>query len=462
MSQHRVVTHLSVGGFRLVRKLGSGSRADVYLGHPESVDEAGSAGRQAAIKVYRPGVPIESIDAELAALDRPIHDHCLRLLDVATIETGMPALILERLAPWSLARLLAERSVIEAGEAVTVLAPIAHAVHAMHRAGVTHGSLQTGAIGFRDDGAPVLTRFSAAGVLSEHSTLAQLASQPGVLVDLRQLAVVAGAVLSRARPSPAVTELLGWLDDLGPEPPESFADVLAERLFLMADALPVRLAPAGARGDAGPPSRTITADPVEQPERRRSGVLASIQLPEWIESALDDRLGGERLGRVADHVKRQLASVRRRAWVMLGGVVAAIAAAAVVIPATVDAREPTAVPTIVETAAADVETAVHGDDPIAALIELLEARRRCLSDLSGLCLDAVDQQGSAALTADQALIRSMQAGGEVPPIPSVGSPTLTERLGNSALLGFSSHADSEPASVLLVKGEAGWRIRAWL
>ena len=77
-----------------------------------------------------------------------------------------------------------------------------------------------------------------------------------------------------------------------------------------------------------------------------------------------------------------------------------------------------------------------------------------------LCLDGVDEPGSSALDADRRAIRGILDGGEAPPHPDVRSPTLVERLGDSALVDLGP--DSDPASVLLLKGEAGWRIRDYL
>src|SRR5690606_38520466 len=102
------------------------------------------------------GVERSSIDAELAALEAAQHDHCIRLLDLATAPNGSPALILERLPLGTLTRLLAEREILRPGEVVTILAPIALTIDRLHAAGVAHGAIASEDIGFREDGAPVL------------------------------------------------------------------------------------------------------------------------------------------------------------------------------------------------------------------------------------------------------------------------------------------------------------------
>jgi hypothetical protein len=77
-----------------------------------------------------------------------------------------------------------------------------------------------------------------------------------------------------------------------------------------------------------------------------------------------------------------------------------------------------------------------------------------------LCLDAVVQVGSPALAADQALILALQDGAESPDELIASTPSLVERLGDSALISLGGK--TQPASILLMKGQAGWRIRAYL
>jgi len=104
------------------------------------------------------------------------------------------------------------------------------------------------------------------------------------------------------------------------------------------------------------------------------------------------------------------------------------------------------------------------DDPVEALSALLDERERCVRDLSVICLENVAQSGSAALDDDVQLIRSIEAGETTGVLasPSAGSIQLSERHGDVALLAYSVGQESEPASVLLAKGEAGWRIRDYL
>jgi hypothetical protein len=110
-----------------------------------------------------------------------------------------------------------------------------------------------------------------------------------------------------------------------------------------------------------------------------------------------------------------------------------------------------------------------GDDPLVALEALLERRDECIRAASVLCLDDVAQPGSAALASDVALVRSIQAGGELPAGAAieVGRLRLVERLGDSALVDLGvpegpASPQRTTASTLVMRGEAGWRIRDYL
>ena len=110
------------------------------------------------------------------------------------------------------------------------------------------------------------------------------------------------------------------------------------------------------------------------------------------------------------------------------------------------------------------DAAIGGDDPVAAAGALIQLRRGCFEDRSIVCLDGVDQSGSVAWQSDVDSIRDLQNGGELgdPGPDTVGA--LVERLGGSALvsLGPVQSGTNATASVLIVKTEAGWRIRSVL
>jgi hypothetical protein len=162
-----------------------------------------------------------------------------------------------------------------------------------------------------------------------------------------------------------------------------------------------------------------------------------------------------------------LRTVRTRWWMALAMVGVLVVGALVLIPSRQVAQGPLPSPTSSATPEgmpAAGPDATSADDPVDALVVLLESRKGCIAQLSVLCLDAVDQSGSAALAADQDLVRSLQSGAEAaaPWAIDQSQLTLVERLGDSTLVAIVDPAETEPASILLMKGEAGWRIRDYL
>ena len=481
----------SIGGYRLVRLLGVGSRADVWLGHGRTT---GSAAETVAVKVFRPGADEAAVDVEIEALARTSHRHLVRLEDLATAPDGLPSLVLHRLSAVSLGQLLAAGP-LPAGEAVTVLAPLALAVAELHRVGVTHGGIRPAAVLFDGDGAPVLARFGTAGIVGDLPSAdefglhpAQLAAAPGVAVDLAQLAALCGAVLGDA--ADALGEWRAYLDS--PDP-QAWTRGLADRLFGIAEPVPVRFS----RPDPGErsplvPARIGREEVVEAgwepeiiatmtpatPALQRSTLLqdslALLHLPD----SLLDRMG--RLGAALDagpgavvrpRVLQALRSVRRPMWIVRGlGASATGGAVALLTGGASDAgpaaeRAAPAASAPPDTAwpvstAPTVPPHVLGEDPVAASLALLSARAECRRLTSILCLDGVDQEGSAAIDADAYAIRIAQEGGigSAEPDLTGTAPTLVDRLGDSALVSFD-RAGTPVASLLLVRTEHGWRIR---
>ena len=535
-------------GYRLVRRLGSGRRADVFLGHlplgnapvgnvavGEVASPPGGGGTEqaataatAAIKLFRPGTDRSGIDAEIGALARASSPHLVRLADLATAQDGLPVLVLGLLRRQSLAHLLASRGRIESGEAVTILAPIAAAVAELHRVGVAHGGVAAGSVLFDELGTPVLASFGRARIIGEEpagtsaSSLspAELAASAPALRDLADLAALASAVLESTPESAGRTLALSFLRSADPSrAPEQFAAEIASVLFDSAPATPVLLGvaprrlssqPAALRPRAGSrprapssphgrlrglaaPAAAIRSDPAAAPtpappaslvrgrRRARPPWLDAIHLPEWLEQVIRSAVPSRTVG---SRAARMLASVRRPVWVAATTVAVLLTAALLLVP-NGDASSglpgagadpltlsggaapgvPDSPPTGGPAEPFPERSAIAGDDPVAASLALLELRDVCLAALSVLCLDDVDQTGSAAWEADGYLIRQGQEGGGAPARPSPPaamwegrSANLVERIGDSALVTVAPPgqiAGEVPVSVLLIKGVEG-------
>ena len=131
----------SLAGYRLLRRIANGDRADVYLAtvdrhHPGDVDVAALV----AVRVYPSSMPGESIATEIEAMTADTSGALPELYDVATLDDGRCCLAVERLPGPTLAGLLIGRT-LDPGEAVTILAPVVVAVARLAESGFVHTRL---------------------------------------------------------------------------------------------------------------------------------------------------------------------------------------------------------------------------------------------------------------------------------------------------------------------------------
>ncbi len=449
-----------IGGYRLVRKLGEGERAAVWLGHAGE----GSAS-MAAVKVYAPRTLVHDIDREIELLTRASSAHLVELTDIATAPDGRPCLVLRRIDGPAVEQVLSRRSSLAPGEVVTALAPIAAALAELHRVGVAHGGTSARSVLLDQRGAPVLAGFGHAtavgpppeGLTASSLTPAARDDNERLSADVSDLAALTRKLLDRCPDDPAVRQLRDWLAVLDPR-----SGVLAEltdRLFDLAPASPVRIEEPAAIARSAFPGVIAPLD----------GALRPTAATEWIENgpvAVAQRLVRKRLGAL-------VGSVRRPVWVVGGVGVAALVVALAVIPSVgaASGAQGTAVrPTSASSPRTQTtgsptpesEAALTGDDPVAATTALVSARAACIAERSTGCLATVEQAGSAALEADSYFLRQLQAGGTIKDRRLDGSqPTLVQRLGDSAIVGLGPQTapGTYAESVLVVREDSGWRIR---
>ena len=451
-----------LGGYRLVRTLGTGPRATVHLGHVDGHP-------QVAVKEYAAAVPPERIEQEAEALMRAAGEHVVRLVDLALDPRGRPALLLERIAGPSLGTLLERRRSIRPGEAVTVLAPLAATLARMHGSGVVHGGLDPATVLFTDTGSPTLVGFGDAEVLDVEATgRARVAARTESLARdeaaLRRL--VLRVLDATDAGSPAEADAAQALRSLGESEAPGYPERLASAVFDLADPEPVDL-DTSVRSAAALPARLAAGDraPADAAAAPRGIVLDALQLPEWLRRIL----GGAPTA-VLLRLRSAAASVRRPFWVA-GGVAAAAVTVVLLLEPTDPPPSSTAPSSSGLPAAQGVpssppstptEESLVGDDPAAAATALLTLRAECFRELSVLCLDSVDQVDSSAAVADTSAILTAQESGELAPDGVIvdGPAEVVERLGDTALVRITP-PDAEPASVLVIRTEAGWRIRGF-
>jgi len=104
---------------------------------------------------------------------------------------------------------------------------------------------------------------------------------------------------------------------------------------------------------------------------------------------------------------------------------------------------------------------ITGDDAAAAARSLLERRAECFATLDLECLDTVVQPGSAIESADRATMLAARDGAASPDDGfDLSAVQVTAEMGDAVLIGVTRATPGrEPASLLVVRGEAGWRLR---
>lgn len=504
-----------VSGFRIIRKLGEGQRAEVFLARTERGAQSEQGQSDAvftpgtlAIKVYRAGTQQHDWVTEVEALERSGGAHVVGLSDIATSANDRTALVLERLEGGSLAMLLRQCRDLSVGEAITIAAPIVETIARMHAAGVAHGAVSARSVLFSRDGAPVLARFGSAVLVEPEMPRARRAADQQLIRDVSATLDFAASVLRSVSVDREVRALLAWLEENGEV---GTPDVLAEltaKLYDLGEPAPVQFsdeleldAVSSARDAAWRSVQAgrsgLTPDDTEG-TRLGAQATAAFLLPAWLTGQLDQWLAaGRPLARVRDAIalrvpaeladritaaRISLSVVRPRVWLVAVGVVVALVTAVNVVP------QPAGDNTEMETAidggidpaidtgdsgqdeTADINEpeasqhpAILADDPVAAAVALVAAREQCIRSRSVLCLDGVAQAGSAALGEDQDLVRAIQGGAELSASWSLNAVgvTVLERLGDSVLLDIGGQNDVV-TMILMMKGDAGWRFRDYL
>ena len=129
-----------LGGYRLVRRLGSGAMADVYLAEQESL------GRQVAVKVLRPETlrhpsAVQRFSQEARAAAALVHGNIVQIHEVACID-GIYFLAEEYVAGPTLKAWLANRGPLDARQSLAVLAHVGSALARSAEQGVVHRDIK--------------------------------------------------------------------------------------------------------------------------------------------------------------------------------------------------------------------------------------------------------------------------------------------------------------------------------
>ncbi|CAD5998960.1 protein kinase [Agreia sp. COWG] len=484
-----------VAGHRVVRRYCLGTRATLLLVAAGSGEETPI---QRLVKVFHPRTDPHEIEVEIESLCAVENAHVVRLVDLSTVEPGdPPCLVLERLPGPSLVNLLDERKTIEAGEAVSILAPLCSALQRLHDAGVTHGALQARRVVFDAAGTPVMTGFGR-GVLRPDVPRGHAVASPqrdsdllsaqtlwagARRLDVRGLVDLADDVFRRVdgpvdahvevfdRLSQAVdsvssaeslTRLEAALFAVAPAQPVSLVRRV-ERERASSGSLSVGPVQAGALDPAPTPDQTasqapgssgsidsvwgITSEPVATVSEPR--IVSALRVlgasPSLVDAAQRVVESAHRLRTYRTESPRKT-RVSRRRLVIVATVGTAILATALILTL------PAASPGVTEGTA-------EQDQPPAAAAEGESEGESGEGLIYGADDESVDK---AVMTADDpaaALAELLRVETADPSVAAETStaPVVTGRWGDSALV--AAGLNGRPASFLLVKGEAGWRVR---
>lgn len=348
----------------------------------------------------------------LEALIAAAGPHLVAVLDVGSAANGDLLVVLPAPAA-RLPELQTAPGGLTAGEAVTVLVPLAQALHRMHEQGVARGGIGAPAVVLDADGSPAWAAPESPTLLKRSGPLR---FEDRVAAD-------------RAAFRGLCTALL---DPVGVRMPEGDRpEVLARVLFALAPAEPVRLVRPVESWLVSTPARLVPAVP-------------SSPAP----------AASERLGRLPAVVLAIARTVRARVWLALGAVTALLVGALLVLPsgddvrpaAAADRAAPSRSTTVVPDAQVIVARSLDGRRAIPAL---LAERDRCLASGSAACLRRVDAAGSPVLQAD---LDAVSAGTDA---VSVDRTKLKVAAGD----GGTALGTSAEATVLAVREQNGWRLR---
>jgi hypothetical protein len=462
----------TIGGYRVVRTLGSGPHAAVLLGHPRA------GGSQVALKVSH-GEDRERAFRELDALDAAADPAVVRLLDACTDDRGIPVGILELLPPTPLAELLARGAPPRPGAIVGVVSAVAEALDRLHSRGVVHGALNASNVLVRDDGTPVLVGFARSSARGDRPTLAARDDDPGMGEDCANFARLAVALLESSGTRDA-TSIVG------------VGALVSSGLAAVADRLRREVAPEPFL----PPATVVYPVPAAVQAPRAAVPLVPRRGRRRAERRPLTRRGRDFARGAIDSVTASARAIRPRFWVAGGAALVALLGALVLVPGpATDAVTPERGQAALDQAGSsppspalssrpssqarvealsDVEaepvTPVVSDaatrsaseaEIVESALGLLEQRRSCLAERSMLCLTDVTAADSPARRDDEALVEQLRADQTVPdPLAgATGEIRLVDFYGGAALLTIDCGNTAAP--VLVMKTGAGWRIRAY-
>ena len=168
--EHKVDS--SIGRYRLLRKLGTGGMASVFLA--ERTD--GEFEHSVAVKILRrelgDGPFVQRFEAERQILARLRHRHIARLFDGGQTPSGQPFIVMDRIDGLPIDRYCESRS-LTIPQRLKLLRQVCEAVHYAHQNLVVHRDLKPSNILVNTAGEPFLLDFGIAKLLDATTLVGQ-------------------------------------------------------------------------------------------------------------------------------------------------------------------------------------------------------------------------------------------------------------------------------------------------
>ncbi|CAQ01733.1 protein kinase domain-containing protein [Clavibacter sepedonicus] len=511
-----------VAGYRLVRLIGKGTRCQVHLGRPTRPADAQDGPTNVAVKIV-PVTERSRGEAEILALQAVTSEHVVALHDVATLADGSLCVVQSLGARGTAAALLGRRGSLTPGETVTLVASMLRGLGDLHEAGIAHGAVDLTHVVIDATGRPLLGGLGSSHVVAGGAGGAGADGLRGadpVEQDLGRVARIVEALRDPgdARGRASFDRWEAWsalLDACVHGESDLGAHDLADRLLDVADATPLADA-GGSPSDEhvdrdlseGTPSLGLASGAVGPRAARTTGTRRRFRLSGRTHQDARRRHRAGRATRadaidarrtaVGVAVRSELASVSPRVWALGGSALLLLVAGVVAVPLLTSpasgatgtptstpapSGSPSAVldgppsPAPADDGDADADAdAVTSPDPAIAAPALIRLRASCLRSADATCVSGVDEAGSAVDDAD----RSTIARGGIDPLDVAALHVAdilgpAQRLGDTALIELRPEAgpgtgtpaadaggrapERRPASLLIVRGEAGWRIR---
>jgi hypothetical protein len=413
-----------------------------------------------------------------------------RVLDVCLDENADPAVVLDFCGE-AMSSVVASGTLLRGGELVTLLAPIFAALTTLHDRGFVHGAVSSSAVAVGANGRPVLLGCERALALGssgdrrdqDRRAADDLRAFADLIVDLAEAVVDSQVRVSANRAAAALRAGSGTPFSA------SVRSAVEVRLFEIAEPEPLTFAAGVDIAAHSRPERAVRAL-VSEDRRRRRG-----HAPSNARTAARRAVVGVR-GTAAAAIDRASAFTRpatrwvrtggrtRRLLVAAGGSAIAAALVVLVMPAgdaTGDGSRAASTPTAsapVEPAPASgvrgsVESSATGDDrptpsapaPSREDDDAVAGARGSLDALAGCAAAGGADCWEAAVEPRSVLLGTLVTGGahELPsalrmPVEALDI-TQREDFGDARLVALSPLDGTESASVLMVRTEAGWRIR---